>query len=674
MAYDVLFVDHGNPGSDKTYQQLKTQVPYAVKDTQQIKTSPYWRVSSYAQTENFNFDWEPNVHEKHFTHCGTNTYGLADNGISLEHTAPSELHINNLLKIQRTDKHEVFYVDTGSHQNYKEQLEVKHTVKTTRFFDSWQKVAKRCANKMTAEYCWIVPSDVDPNTIDFSWYPDFWETNYLHIFQSKWQKNSGVMFVHRDWLEDTTEFKYRHDFIVRGDVNAYDKFFLDFFDANSRISENSFMVETHKVRFFDNHLDTIKRLVTKSTTKYFWVLSGNCNYGGFDFTWLPDEDTYDHLHTFASNSQVYGDTFFIDKHSFAIKSKEVTNFKHYETINFNTQQSVKRLPYDSFVIGHFDFAKAIKDRYQDTPTRYFWITNRLATPLPRDEFKYDFAPDYWSPPTIYTFAPNNDIMLVPKDAGPYIYEQVYDYPHIKKLDIKATEPYVFDVVYVSNGEPDEEKHWQIIKNKAPRAKWVRGVQGRTNAYQAMANESNTDWFYACFAKSEIVDTFDFTWQPDRLKAPCHYIFYGKQVINDLEYGHGGVIMYEKHLTLATNNPGIDFTLSAKHDVVPVLSTLVYAGETEYMAWKTAFRECIKLHQDVEMKNDVDAKYRLKIWRTVGNTKNGPWSVQGANDGVEFYDSVKGDPAQLQHSYEWEWLNQYFTKKYTSIENPVIIQQ
>ena len=66
MAYDVLFVDHGNPGSDKTYQQLKTQVPYAVKDAQQIKTSPYLQVSSYAQTEDFDFAWEPNVHEKHF--------------------------------------------------------------------------------------------------------------------------------------------------------------------------------------------------------------------------------------------------------------------------------------------------------------------------------------------------------------------------------------------------------------------------------------------------------------------------------------------------------------------------------------------------------------------------------------------------------------------------------
>ncbi len=670
MAYDVLYIDHGNPDAKLNYSRLKTKAPQTVTDKKQIKTNPYWEVSSHADTSNFDFNWMPDTHLENYDHYGVNTYGFVDNGISMQHNPKGDVHINDFLKINRVTSQQIFYIDTGSHKNYLEDLKLSHDVHSTRFFDSWQNVAKRCLNKMTADYCWIVPSDVDPNTIDFSWFPNYWETNYLHIFKSKWQKNSGVMFLHKDWQQDTTQYKYQDRFVVKADLHAYDKFFLDFFDDNSKISEHSFDMPTTKVRFFDNHLDTIKRLTNKSTTKYFWVLSGNCDYTKFDFTWLPDEKTYDHLHTFSSNKQVYGDTFFVDKHSFAIKSDKLKNFKHYETINFNTQQKVDRLPYEKIKINHFDFASAIKTNYQQSNSKYFWITNSQAT---LKNFAYDYAPDYWSPTTIYTFAPNNDVMLVPKDAGPHITDQVYDYPHIKKLDVEATEPYVFDVVYVSNGEPDEEKHWKIIKSKAPRAKWVRGVKGRTKAYQEMARVSNTNWFYACFAKSEIVEEFDFTWQPDRLKAPCHYIFYGKQTINGLEYGHGGVIMYEKQLTLNTNEPGIDFTLSARHDVVPILSTTVHAGETEYMAWKTAFRECIKLHQDVTTKNDVDAKYRLKIWKSIGETKNGVWSIMGANDGVEFYDSVKGDPVQLQNSYEWEWLNEYFIKKYTSIDQPVIIE-
>ena len=126
MAYDVLFVDHGNLGSNDNLHKLKQKIPYAVEHRRQIKTSPYWKVSSYAEVDDFDFTWEPNVHEKHFTHCGVNNYGLADNGISLEHNTHADLHINNLLKINRTNKHEVFYVDTGSNRNYLAKLESQH--------------------------------------------------------------------------------------------------------------------------------------------------------------------------------------------------------------------------------------------------------------------------------------------------------------------------------------------------------------------------------------------------------------------------------------------------------------------------------------------------------------------------------------------------------------------
>jgi hypothetical protein len=668
MAYDVLYIDHGNLDSHKNFQRLKHKVPYAVEHETQIKTDPFWKVSSFADTTNFDFEWQPHVYEKHFRHCGKNQYGLADDGIVLQQKQQADLHINDHLKIARLDKHEIFYVDTGSHKNYLSQLQSTHDVKQTRFFDSWQKVAKRCANKMTSEYCWIVPSDIDPNTIDFTWYPDFWETNFLHIFCSKWQNNSGVMFVHRDWLDDTNEFKYRHDFIVRGDVNAYDKFFLDFFDDNSKISENSFVVQTQKVRFFDNHLDTIKRLTAKSSTKYFWVLSGNCDYEGFDFAWMPDEDTYDHLHTFPSNLQVYGDTFFIDKHSFDIKSKEVTNFKHYETINFNKQQTVKRLPYDKFVIGHYNFAKAIKDHYQDTPTKYFWITNKLATVLPRDKFKYDFAPDYWSPATVYTFGPDNDVMLVPKEAGPYIYEQVYDYPHIQKKSTPATVRQDMDVIFISYDEPNAEKHWQMVKEKCPRAKRVDKVKGITEAHHAAANLSDTEWFFGLFAKHEPHKDFNYNWQPDRLKAPCHYIFNGINEVNNLVYGHAGVVLLEKNLVLQTLEPGLDFTLSAKHDVVPIISTINRFAYTPVMAWRTAFRECIKLKYDVDTTGDIEQKYRLKVWCTEGEHVNAEWCIKGANDAVEYMDSIKSDMQGMKKSYDFDWLMNFFTNKYGELHD------
>ena len=43
--------------------------------------------------------------------------------------------------------------------------------------------------------------------------------------------------------------------------------------------------------------------------------------------------------------------------------------------------------------------------------------------------------------------------------------------------------------------------------------------------------SDTDYFFAVFPTIELEDSFDFTFQPDRLKNACHYIFHAKNPVN-----------------------------------------------------------------------------------------------------------------------------------------------
>jgi hypothetical protein len=60
--------------------------------------------------------------------------------------------------------------------------------------------------------------------------------------------------------------------------------------------------------------------------------------------------------------------------------------------------------------------------------------------------------------------------------------------------------------------------------------------------------------------------------------------------------------------------------------------------------------------------DVENEYRLKQWLEVDHGA-GRWSSKGAQDAVEFYDEVKGDPTELRKSYEWAWLATYaFVKR------------
>ncbi len=69
------------------------------------------------------------------------------------------------------------------------------------------------------------------------------------------------------------------------------------------------------------------------------------------------------------------------------------------------------------------------------------------------------------------------------------------------------------------------------------------------------------------------------------------------------------------------------------------------------------REALKLRASLP---DVENEYRLKVWlkEDSGAIANGHWSSKGAQDAVEYYEEVKGDPTELRKSYEWAWLASY----------------
>jgi hypothetical protein len=217
-----------------------------------------------------------------------------------------------------------------------------------------------------------------------------------------------------------------------------------------------------------------------------------------------------------------------------------------------------------------------------------------------------------------------------------------------------------DIIFISYDEPSAEKRYNELKQRFPRAKWAKDILGQTLAYMTAASMSDTDYFFAVFPKLEIVDSFQFDFQPDRLKNPCHYIFNCKNPVNGLEYGHGAVLLYNKELVMKTTNPGLDFTLSAPHEVVPILSAINHFNQTPWLAWRTAFREVLKL---LRAKPTVEGTYRLKKWLAMGEGENADWVYKGANDAKEFYDKNNDNHEGLMLSYDFQWLKEYYESKY-----------
>lgn len=408
------------------------------------------------------------------------------------------------------------------------------------------------------------------------------------------------------------------------------------------------------VRYYDNHLATIKRCVAKSRTSHVWILSSCCDYTEFDFDYKSTPWESYQIHCWASGNQKFGDTFLINVDEFW-QQASIELLEWYKDIHWH-EDGVPRLPWPTVTYTSDDLPAIVKATKFDTPYIQFVREGDTST---------DFDPPLWKDRAVYTFNRANSVSLIPRDISGNLTTQIYDYPYVIKQKDRFLGDKLLDIIYISNGEPEAERWYKHLCDCTQRPiQRVQNVDGRRQAYQRAAELSTTDWFFTVFAKIEVNPEFDWSWQPDYLQEPKHYIFHSRNPVNGLEYGHMGVIAYNKRLVLDTMEPGLDFTLSRAHDVVPLLSATAHFNTTPELTWRTAFREVLKLTYDNSLINNIETSYRLKIWLESAEGPNAEWCLRGAHDAVEYYEKVRGDHDKLMLSFEWKWLNEYFRAHYT----------
>ena len=493
---------------------------------------------------------------------------------------------------------------------------------------------------------WHVPDTVDINTFDFSWQPDPGDPPYIYQFGTQHQRTGGPQYR----VPGATEVKYVDQIRVRTGRVATAIYEIDHLDGHAGQIKDT----TRTVRYFDNYLDTLKR-IAKSVPdehEFVWICSSICDYSEFDFTWHPEQWQASMLHVFPSDGEKFGDTFFMHVPTFRYRSEKLKLLDWYD-INF-MGRSVPRRPLPVVRHSYDTHVEAMKTIDWEGPLAVFSVGDEPnmsipTVPLWREKTK-----------TVVPLSAGASSVIIPKVSIPYIKTQAYDYPYIDRTQRHMYGDELLDIVFIDNGEPNADANYEYLKWAAERANTIRihrssGVNGRVAAYQAAAELSTTPWFFAVFAKLEVSSSFDWTWQPDRLQEPKHYIFHAYNPVNGLTYGHQAMIAYNKKLVLENTGVGLDFTLDSAHEVVPILSGTAEYAYTKWSAWRTAFRECIKLKGNA----DVESRYRLDKWLTVANAvPNAEYSVQGAEDAVEYYDAVAGNFEELRKSYDWAWLASY----------------
>jgi hypothetical protein len=503
---------------------------------------------------------------------------------------------------------------------------------------------------------WTVTEGTDTTEFDFSWHPNANEKPYIYQIGTQHQKTGGPKYV----VPGATEVKYIGEIKLNHiSVSSDTVYLVDHGNAHAdktSVQMNNSFNTVVQTRFMSSYLGTLKRIVRKLDTGHVWITSSLCNYTDFDFSWHPEQWQSTMLHVFPSNEQKFGDTFLVHVESFNNYINDVELLEWFNTINVVTECSVPRWP--MLVVGVKDdsIVDSIKEHNFNEPLVLFTNDTSKEYAIP--------TVNMWREKTrtVIPLSKGANTTLVTRDAKNHISTQVYDYPYISKKHISFNDN-PLDIIYISNGESNAEKNWDhlltVTKGLPNKINRVDKVDGRVQAYQQAAKLSDTAWFFAVFAKLQVNENFDWNWQPDRLQQSKHYIFHAKNPITGLEYGHMAMIAYNKKLVLNNNAPGLDFTLDQEHEVVPVISGTAYYADNIGTAWRSAFREVIKLKDS----STIDNEYRLQKWLDSSDTELGVWSQRGAEDAVEYYENVNGEFSKLRLSYEWKWLNDYFNAKY-----------
>ncbi len=690
------------PGNDGTIVLLENtllssnaiQYPqYYIETTlealiEQHKDEIFWALRKNIDYTTFNFDWQP-TKEQAFN---INTFGSTESETTQTYLVNGKMWQNgykdlNFVEDTKLDEEylstlfkqvDAFFVDKGNKESITrfEQLKLKFpNITKTRYLNSWVDTINRCINKSTTELCWILNSELDYDNFDFNYYPNPWQMKMVHVFGTQWSHWGSTFMVNKETFSEDTKYVkiIEHlsnlNFVKTKRAIAsnclYDVYLIDYgnegVDNIVSLIESKTKREINTIKYETDYLTTMKNMLYELGIKkdhYIWVCSSICDYTRFDFTYICDPFSIEQMHVFPSDLQKFGDTFFINVNKLRILVENLDKLENIEKINFNQHQRVTRLPAPNFITESDTHVSIIN-------TTFNWPYATFVTEDNKEINVVDHEPiSMWSSESknILITSTGGTRIIVPKEASKYVEKELYDYPYINKAS-KLIKSKPLDIIFLSNGEAGADENYEhllnVTKNLSNRVIRVDGVNGRVAAYHAAALASQTPWMFTVFAKLKVNSKFDWTWQPDRLQIPKHYIFYASNPVNGLIYGHQALIAYNKQITLNNMGKGLDFTLDSEHEVVEINSGVAKYNTDKFSAWRTSFREAIKLR----LEDSTISRHRLKIWSTVGEGDFAQYSIQGAQDAVEYFEQVNGDIDKLRLSYDWPWLKEYFNTKY-----------
>jgi hypothetical protein len=302
-------------------------------------------------------------------------------------------------------------------------------------------------------------------------------------------------------------------------------------------------------------------------------------------------------------------------------------------------------------------------------TKMFWIVWDYVQVI--DKFDLDYRVPKWDEQYIHVFKNGqyfDGICIFPKSAK--ILQREWDYRFFtnkKEIDIVASTPIKFDIVFISYDESFAEQNYKDLTSLVNTNTLCRvhGVKGIHQAHIEAAKQVSTDMFYVVDADAQILPGFTFDYQIPyydfNAKNTVH-VWQSQNPVNGLTYGYGGVKLLPTTLTINMDltKPDMTTSISKSFKSMPSISNVTAFNTDPFNSWKSAFRECVKLASRViDRQDDTETKHRLDVWCTKTTDLH---ALDGAIMGRDYGITHKTNLEALKKINDFEWLKEQFNAR------------
>jgi len=421
--------------------------------------------------------------------------------------------------------------------------------------------------------------------------------------------------------------------------------------------------------FTINNYEDYTTALYNTTTEMFWGIPSDIEIvEDFDFDlYFSHHNTFDRNinHVFLNGEEYDGLVLF--SKNVLVSEKEI---EHRFYIKKKEQEIVASNP-KPFPIYEVNSYQDYLDAKNDCNVDMFFITNNSFTLNPNFDENFYISHHNQYERKINHVWKNGDyydgVALISKHINISQREIDYRFFAIKKeYDVSVSTPNPYDIVFISNGEPNADINYDLLCERFPRAKRVQNIKGIHQAHKRAAELVETDMFWVVDADAEILENFDFEhYVPayDIDGKDTVHVWRSFNPINGLVYGYGGVKLLPTQLTrdVDVNTPDMTTSISDKFKGIDEMSNTTAFNTDALSAWRSGFRECAKLaSKTIARQKDDETEFRLEAWCTRGADKPfGKFAIAGAKAGKLFGEENKDNAEELKKINDFEWLAEQF---------------